>query len=541
MAIENQILKPNKWEYLVPILASLSILISCAIASSKKFFWNDELLSYYLITDASFSHLMNAWGDTFNQSPPLYFMLAWLWAKLFGNTELPLRLFSSLTICVAFTLVWITLRRTYNFWVTSIATLSVFGLSELILYHNVEVRMYGLFSAFCALALFQFDTINRQEKCSIKVLIANTLIHGAIVLTHLYGLFYSTAILAAFILRDRYFKIFRKNVYLSALLGWLFLLPLIPTLINQSNNQAKWFSVIDFITFTNYFIPGTKFTLFILALLLISVFIYIIKGSEQQTFATSDRNSSILVAEISLLILAGTFIAVPVFTWIVTLTIKPILNDRYIIPTIAISWPILLAYLSSRLLTEATSSQKQNEKLNWQKFFINNKHKLSLLILTLILILHPIYYAKRLGYSGPKPGINDASYGYTELPIAMEAGHDFLPRFYYSAKPSRYFHILDWDTAVKNTASAYATGNYTHLAALERQYPFINIIQSQDFIGKYDRFLVLNEEDQKWFEWKIKNNPKYQVKSLGIVEQGAVNPLELLLVQSNNKGVKKSN
>lgn len=540
MNVKNLVSSPNKWEYLVPLLASVSLLISCAIASSKKFFWNDELLSYYLITDASFSHLMTAWGDTFNQSPPLYFILGWLWAKVFGSTELPLRLFSSFTICVAFTLVWITLRRTYNFWVTSIATLSVFGLSELILYHNAEVRMYGLFSAFCALALFQFDTINREEKCSRKHLAANTLIHGAIVLTHLYGLFYSTAIVAAFILRDRYFKIFRKNVYLSALLGWLFLLPLIPTLINQSNNQAKWFSIIDFTTFSNYFIPGSKFPLFIFALLLISGFIYISKGSEQQSFATSERNYSNLVSEISLLILAGTFIAVPVFTWIVTLTIKPILNDRYIIPTIAISWPILLAYLSSRLLTESISTQKPNEKLNWQKVFIN-KHKLTLLILTLILIIHPIYYAKRLGYSSPKPGINDASYGYTELPIAMEAGHDFLPRFYYSPKPSRYFHILDWETAVKNTASAYATGNYTHLAALQRQYPFINIIQNKDFLGKYDRFLVLNEEDQKWFEWRIKNEPKYKVKSLGIVEQGAVTPLELFLVESKNKGLKKSN
>ncbi|GET35667.1 glycosyltransferase family 39 protein [Microseira wollei] len=525
MNLENQVSRLNKWEYIVPLLASLSLLISCAIASPKKYFWNDELLSYYLLTDPSLPHLMNAWGDTFNQSPPLYFILGWFWAKVFGNTDLSLRLFSSLAICVTLTLVWIVLRRTYNFWLASIATLSVFGFSDLILYHNVEVRMYGLFSAVCALGLLVFDTINRQEKCSRKLLVTNSLIHGVIVVTHLYGLFYSGAILAAFIIRDRYFNLFRKNVYFSTISGWLFLLLLLPILINQSNNHAKWFSAIDVITFINYFVVSTKFSFFIFALLLLSVLLYISQGSHQKTFATSERNSSNLVAEISLLILAGTFIAVPVLAWIITLTIKPMLNDRYIIPTIAISWPILLAYLSSRLFADFTSI-----KLSWNNLLIN-KQKIFFLMLTIILIFHPIYHAKKLGYSSPKPGINDARYGYTELPIAMEAGHDFLPRFYYSPKPSRYFHILDWETALKNTDSAFATGDYTHLSALKRQYPLINSIQSQEFIKKYDRFLVLNEKDQKWFEWRIQNHPKYEVKSLGIADLGAWSPLELFLVK----------
>ena len=532
MILENKASRPNKREYLIPLLATLSIFVTCTITSSKKFFWNDELLSFYLLSDSSFPHMMVAWGDTFNQSPPLYFMLGWLWAKVFNATPLSLRLLSSLSICVAFTLVWITLRRTYNFWVASIATLSVFCLSELILYHNAEVRMYGLFSAFCALGLLQFDIINRQKKCSRKVLVINTLVQGTIILTHLYGLFYSGAILAAFILRDKYFKIFRINVYLSVIIGWLFLIPLIPTLINQSNNHAKWFSVVDGLTFLNYFIFSTKFPFLIFALLLVSVVLYISQNPNSKNFEFNN-NYSDLVAEISLLILAGTFIAVPILAWIITLTIKPILNDRYIIPTIAISWPILLAYLSSRIFTNFTSIQKESKKLNLSSFLI--KKQITLLMLTVVLLVHPIYYANKIEYSSQKPGINDDSYGYTELTIAMEAGHDFLPRFYYSPKRNRYFHILDWETALKNTGSAFATGDYTHLSALKRNYPFINSIQSQEFLEKNNRFLVLNEEDQKWFEWRIKNNPKYEVQSLGIVEQGAGGPLELFLVERKEK------
>jgi uncharacterized membrane protein len=282
--IENQTSKTNKWEYIVPALFTVSLIVACAIASAKKNFWNDELLSFYLLTDSSFTHMMVAWGDTFNQAPPLYFILGWLWAKVFGNTEFSLRLFSSLSISVAFTLVWITLKRTYKFWVASIGTLSVFCLSELILYHNVEVRMYGLFAAVCAWGLLQFHTINRRENLSRKLLVTNTFIHAAIVLTHLYGILYSGAILAVFILRDIYFfkfKFWQTKVYLSVILGWLVLIPCIPPIVNQSNNHAKWFTLVSGSTLLNYFIFSPKLSLLVLALLLASVLLYIIHEPRQ--------------------------------------------------------------------------------------------------------------------------------------------------------------------------------------------------------------------------------------------------------------------
>ncbi len=528
MIREKKVSIRNKWEYLVPLLATASLLISCTIVSSKKFFWNDELLSFYLLSDPSFTRMMVAWGDKFNQAPPLYFMLEWLWAKVFNATELSLRLFSSLAICVTFTLVWITLRRTYNFWAASIGTLSVFCLSELILYHNAEVRMYGLFSAVCAFGLLQFDVINKRQKCSIKVLAVNTLIHATIVLTHLYGILYSGAIICAFVIRDRYFKVFRANVYLSVILGWFFLIPFIGSILNQADNYAKWFSTVSGSELLNYFIFSTKFPLLILALLIVSVFLYINQSPDRQTFETSNDNSY-LINEISLLILAGTFFAVPILAWIITISIKPMLNSRYIIPTTTISWAILFAYLSFRILPNFTLSHKNNERLISKK--IITKQRLILLMLTVILLIYPIYYAKKVGYYSQKPGINDDSYGYIELPFAMEAGHDFLTRFHYSPKRNRYFHILNWETALNITSSSFATGDYKHLEALKRNHPFLNSIQSKEFIDKYARFLVLNEEDQKWFETRIKNNPKYKVKLLGTTE-GAWGPLDVLLVES---------
>lgn len=530
MGINKRIFNQKYWEYLIPALAVTSLLISCVIVSSKKFFWNDELLSFYLLNDRSLPHMLVAWSDKFNQAPPLYFITGWIWDKIFGSNELSLRLFSSVTIGIACIVIWTVLRRTYDFWSTTVGTLSVFCLSQLVLYHNAELRMYGLFTAVCALGLFQYDSLNRQQECSRKSLLINSLIHCSIVLTHLYGVFYSAALLISFIIRDRYFKVFRISVYLSVSAGWIILLPLAPLIINQSNNSAQWFYAYRLSEAINLLTPFPKFTWFILALLMLSALLNILQLPKTEVPVNSLGNQ-FNQGEISLLILSAFFLLVPMVAWVITVTLKPLLNDRYILPTITICWSILITYLLSRIVPNSQPIISVVRSRSKTRFSHLNLRVIALAALTLTLILHPIYYAKKFSQYSQKPGANDLNYGYSELPIAMEAGHDFLPRFYYSSKPSRYFHILDWETAVNNVTSAYATGDYVHLNAISTHYPFIQSVQNKDFLEKYDRFLVLNEEDQKWFEKRIQNNPNYQIKKLG-TEQGANSLLTMFLVES---------
>ncbi len=527
----KDILKQKRWEYVVPGLAIMSLLISCVIVSSKKFFWNDELLSFYLLNDPSLPHMLVAWSDKFNQAPPLYFILGWGWEKLFGSSELALRLFSSVTIGLACILLWIVLRRTFDFWSTTVGILSVFCLSELVLYHNVELRMYGLFALVCVLGLLQYDTINREKKAFKKSLLVNAIIHSSIVLTHLYGVFYSSAILASFVIYDRCFGTFRKRVYLSVLAGWAILVPLTPLIINQSNNSAKWFQKFSLSQTISLLTPFPRFFLFILSLLVITAFLRVVRSNgHNKEVKQSNLSARAVKGEAALLIIAIVFLFVPLVAWVITVTLKPILNDRYIIPTITISWSILLTYLIARMIPHSQQPMSFEESPRKLKFYYLNLRSLILAALTLGLLLHPLYYAKREPGSAQMPGANDLSYGYSDLPIAMEAGHDFLPRFFYSEKPSRYFHILDWETAVNNVTSAYATGDYVHLNAISTHYPFIQSVQSKDFLDTHNQFLVLNEEDQKWFEKRIQNNSTYQIKELG-TEPGANAPLTMFLVE----------
>ena len=75
MALVNKFLVSKRWEYIVPALAVTALLTSCIIIAYKKLFWNDELYSYYFLSDPSFTHMLSAFHDKINNSPPLYFVL----------------------------------------------------------------------------------------------------------------------------------------------------------------------------------------------------------------------------------------------------------------------------------------------------------------------------------------------------------------------------------------------------------------------------------------------------------------------------------
>jgi hypothetical protein len=201
------------------------------------------------------------------------------------------------------------------------------------------------------------------------------------------------------------------------------------------------------------------------------------------------------------------------------------LSERYVIPTVTIGLPVIISHCV------------------WKLFFAqeDDSNTRSSLIAVLLIgpaFVYPLWTAYNFRFESP-PGQNDAAFGYLDLPIAMEAGHDYLPRMHYSGHPERYFHIRDWDTAVKNTNSAIATGDYTHLAALNRHYPFVQSVESNEFLSKYNRFLVWNEPDQKWFEWRVLADPSYAVKRLGTDRGLMGNPLELYLVEKQEHQINR--
>ncbi len=445
MIIKKKLLSITTYEYLVPAFASASIIISCVIISSKKYFWNDEVYSYYLLADPSFMHMLVAFHDKINNTPFLYFLTGWFWAKAFGSTELSLRLFSSLGICVAFVAVWVTLRRTYNFLSVCLGTLTIFCGSELILSQNAEARMYGLFLTVCSLGLLQYSTLNRDlsgARLSHKLrnLFFNTCIHIAIVNTHLFGIFYSGAILFSQFLGDCYFKNFKTKIYLSIVLSWFSLAFYIPSFINQAaaGYPRTWIptpTFIDLLSLLNPSLPSFwGFNILILIILIIGLKVIASFNQYSYLYQFTFKNHK---SEIYLLVFAYVFLVIPVLVWFISRTIKPIFIDRYMIPT-TLSWPILFAFFFSRVIPSVSQTSFSNSKES-QLFSLSTlRENILLLSLIFLLLIYPLKNAAHF----PKeqmPGLNDGKYGYHDLPIVTQFSHDFVKRFIYAPERNRYF------------------------------------------------------------------------------------------------------
>lgn len=558
--IERKPLKHNRWEYAIPVLAITSLVISCVIISSKKYFWNDELFSYYFLSDPSFSKMLIAFHDKINNTPILYFLLGWVWDKIFGSSELSYRLFSSLSVCVALATIWVVLRRTYRFWPTSIGTLGVFCTSSIIIFQNAEARMYGLFLAVCALALPFYDTYCRKQKPSYKSLVLHACVHIAIIHTHLFGPFYSGAILLSLILRDRYFKVFRPKIYLSIILSWLSFLLYIPSFLNQADagKPRTWLPIPtldDLITFYDLS-PFLKLTV-LPALVFISV-LQLISGSQGvRSTEASKKDSPDRNSEFSLILFACIFTILPVFIWIFSRTLKPIFWDRYMIPS-AIGIAVLLTYGSSRLISTPVINNILNDtKRKTAKIIRGVIVTTGLTILTACLLWQPVKYAKQLPPES-RPGSLDNVHGYSNLPIVVESSGLFLERQFYSPLRDKYFIILDWEAASDPRSGVWPPQQFKHLSALKRNYPNLfknNILTTGEFLGKYDRFLVMQDpndtlpcplvptglyfarnwiqmECPQWVGMRLLNNAAYKVTSVNKTSWS-----NLLLVEKNKKNL----
>lgn len=545
----------DRREIIVVLLAILSLLISCAMISAKKYYWNDELYSWYFLSDESFASMWRAFNDKINNTPALYFVVGWLWARIFGASELSLRLFSSLGFCAALILTWITLRKTYSFWPVSLGVLTVFCTSEIVLSQNAEARMYGLFLCLGAAALLHYDRLNRLSKCGFWDALVLCVIHVSIIHTHLFGPFYSAAFLGAFVVADIIYRRLRPSVYIAIFLSWLSFLLYVPAFLIQSDagRPRSWLPIpslrdlvslvsLSSVSFLNVFF------VFLLGLLLIGCLLIQRKFSFK---ATKRSLVSVSSQETSLLILTAFFLAIPFGVWVVSQAVRPIFWDRYMIPTI-LGYSILITFVFSKLFEHSLWGRKSEASSSKYLKLIYSGQILpfAMAVFLSATLLYPLLYAK--SYQGRAlPGVFDDTYGYDSLPIVVQASAQFLERMHYSPNRDRYYFVLDEEAAFKDESGLFGIQEHKHLKAFRRNYPEqlrAHILDSDKFLAKFDRFLILDSlphtkacptvitgldharywKDMhcpQWVEHRLLSNPDYQVESLGEIWQE-----EILLV-----------
>ncbi len=100
-------------------------------------------------------------GDTLHvvtnseRSPPLYYMLAWVWSKLFGTGEVGLRSMSALIGCLTVPAAYLAARELSSVRAGLVAAALV-AFNPYLVWYSQEARSYALFVLFAAWGLYFF-------------------------------------------------------------------------------------------------------------------------------------------------------------------------------------------------------------------------------------------------------------------------------------------------------------------------------------------------------------------------------------------------
>ena len=115
---------------------------------------HDEVITAARVLPGSFGHMMREVRVS-ESTPPLYYVLAWGWGKLFGLGEVQLRSLSALVGSATIPIAYLIGRELADRRAGLIAT-ALIAVNPMLIWYSQEARAYALLVFFCALSLLFF-------------------------------------------------------------------------------------------------------------------------------------------------------------------------------------------------------------------------------------------------------------------------------------------------------------------------------------------------------------------------------------------------
>jgi mannosyltransferase len=168
----------------------LQLLAGITVAGALLRFLTLDVQSYWLDEVATVNILHKGFGDMISaiasgeSTPPLYYVVAWVWAKVFGTSEVGLRslsaLFGTATIPLAFVLGRELVGRR-----TGLVAAALCAFNPLLIWYSQEARSYALMILLTGLSLLAF--LRALEDGSAGRFAVWALVAVAAVATHYYA------------------------------------------------------------------------------------------------------------------------------------------------------------------------------------------------------------------------------------------------------------------------------------------------------------------------------------------------------------------
>ncbi len=220
-------------------MLAAAVLSLTALAAVLRFirighqgFWFDEG-NTALLVHLSFGRMLGLIPHS-ESTPPLYYCLAWVWARVFGFGEAGLRSLSAVAGMLTVPVMYAAARRLVSPRAGVVAA-ALTACSPLLVWYSQEARSYALLTLFCATTLVTFAHALRAP--SPRALIAWAVACALALATHYYGVVAVAPEAAWLLLVHRRQRAVQGAIVVVGLLG-LMLVPL--ALSEHSTGHDSW-------------------------------------------------------------------------------------------------------------------------------------------------------------------------------------------------------------------------------------------------------------------------------------------------------------
>ena len=461
----------------------------------------DEFFTYFPVVSNNLVSMIDN-SNHINATPPVYFVLCYVWKVCFGDSITVLRSLTFFCFCGASVSLYILMRSYFSVFSSMISTVLVFS-SYIVVGQIHCMRFYGL---YFLLSLFATSYSVAQWKVNHKSTLAFNfkvfVCHFLLISTHSIGLLYSGCLLLVCFIKTftsekkdgmRLVKSlarsleFDKGMILAIGFSWLLFFLL---WFKQVQKAGEWFDKSS--SFLQK--PGISdlvreilvqkwIAIFFISLLILNLFLLI----RNREIFSERLNRSFVVILISI-----TFVLLPkISVFVLSLVSHPSFLNRYFIPSL-IGIAILIAFMLDNILYVCKGyfyvvirNFNANAKCISSYFVcffaaivlnflvIGNESRKLLLDWSIKMVV---------------PGSDIASYlesidEYGEIPLVCQKWN-YLQYYFYSVKPSRFYYLL-------RTRAAPSVGV---LKQLEDYFEYLSHEDRVPCILPEDKFLAMHRE-----------------------------------------------
>tara|TARA_Y100000310_G_scaffold149558_1_gene148913 strand:- start:644 stop:2203 length:1560 start_codon:yes stop_codon:yes gene_type:complete len=235
-------------------------------------FWLDETATATAVRDYNFFEIFSNGFIRGNVTPeyfeeegndlPLYYSLLYFWTKLFGVSELSLRILSALFGSLSILLVYFVAKELTDKKVALLSSF-IFSLSMLNIVYSQEARLYSLLTFIVLSSVYFLVKLIKTEKLSYLALLTIVNIIG--IYTAFIYIFFVFFQFAYALVMFKFHPKFAKKLVVSLFLMGLFYLPILQKVLSQKVGAAMYLAKPTILgiakfwfTFNSWIYPSTE-------------------------------------------------------------------------------------------------------------------------------------------------------------------------------------------------------------------------------------------------------------------------------------------